>query len=228
MGEPGKLPERFDVIVVGAGPAGCAASYILAKAGLRVLVLERGRGAGSKELYGGRVYAQPLREVWPDLDKKAPIHRWVTRERLSLTWGDRVLTLEYKVGRSTSFTTYLPELVKWMAGRAVEAGALLVDEVVVDDLIVRDGRVVGVRSGADTIHADVVIDAEGVNRMLLEKLGLVDRLDPGKVAIGAKEVLRVGEGSINERLGLSKREGLAWLIAGDITEGVPGGGFVYT
>ncbi|MCE4612613.1 MAG: FAD-dependent oxidoreductase [Desulfurococcales archaeon] len=229
MGDVGrKVPERFDVIVVGAGPAGCAASYMLAKSGFKVLLLERGRGPGSKELYGGRIYAQPLRDVWPDLDKKAPIHRWVTKERFSFTWGSRVVTLEYRVGRSVSFTTYLPEMAKWMADRATEAGALLVDEVVVDDIVVRDGRVVGVRSGTDFLRADVVIDAEGVNRILLEKLGLAERLDPGKVAIGAKEVLRVGEGAINDRLGLSKKEGLAWLVAGDVTEGVPGGGFIYT
>ena len=228
MATQGGVPSKFDVVVVGAGPAGSSAAYLLAKAGFRVLVVERGRGAGSKELFGGKIYAAPLREVWPGLDKEAPIHRWVTRERLSLVRGDRITTVEYKLGRRVAFTTYLTEMVKWMAKKAVEAGAVLVDEVRVDELVVEAGRVVGVRSGPDVVYADYVIDAEGVNRMLLEKVGLAEKVDPQKVALGVKEVLNVGKKNIEERLGLEPDEGLAWMVAGDVTRGVPGGGFIYT
>jgi len=89
-----QVPQKFDVVVVGAGPAGSSAAYLLAKAGFNVLVIERGRGAGSKELFGGKIYAAPLREIWPELDKEAPIHRWVTRERMSLVAGDRIARVQ--------------------------------------------------------------------------------------------------------------------------------------
>jgi len=225
---PGGVPSKFDVIVVGAGPAGSSAGYLLAKAGFRVLMIERGRGAGSKELFGGKIYAAPLREVWPELDKEAPIHRWVGRERISLVKGDRITTIEYKLGRRVAFTTYLTEMAKWMAKKAVEAGAVLVDEVRVDEFVVEDGRVVGVRSGPDVVYADYVIDAEGVNRILLEKLGLAEKVNPDNVALGVKEVLNVGKKTIEEKLGLEEGEGLAWMVAGDVTRGIPGGGFIYT
>jgi electron transfer flavoprotein-quinone oxidoreductase len=223
------FPHKFDVIVVGAGPAGCSSAYLLAKAGLRVLLVERGRSAGSKLLWGGKAYAQPIREVWPELDKEAPIHRWVTRERFSFVWGDRVLTIEYKLGRSVAFTSYLPELVSWMARKAESAGALLVEDVRVDEIVVENGRVVGVRSGSDIVRADVVIDAEGANRILLEKLGLAERLNVNSsVALGVKETLSLDPRLMEERFNLDKGEGLAWLVAGDITRGLPGGGFIYT
>ncbi|HJX83891.1 MAG TPA: FAD-dependent oxidoreductase, partial [Candidatus Angelobacter sp.] len=41
-GTGGKLPQDFDVIVIGAGPAGVAAAMALLDAGKSVLVLERG------------------------------------------------------------------------------------------------------------------------------------------------------------------------------------------
>lgn len=228
MGTTPGTTTKFDVIVVGAGPAGSASAYLLAKAGFKVVMIERGRGAGSKELYGGKIYAAPLREVWPELDKEAPIHRWVTQEKLSIVSGDRITTIDFKLGKGVAFTTYLTEMARWMANKAVEAGALLVDEIVVDEIVRKDGKVVGVRSGPDTLYADYVIDAEGINRKLLEKLGLVEKINPDTVALGVKEVLKVGESAINERFALENGEGLAWLLAGDITRGIPGGGFIYT
>ncbi len=223
----GSTPQKFDVIVVGAGPAGSAAAYLLAKKGFKVLVIERGRGAGSKELYGGRVYAAPLREVWPELDKEAPIHRWVRKERISVVNGETVATIEYTASKPVSFTAYLPELAGWMAKKAEEAGALLVDEVRVDEIIVENGKIVGVRSGDDRVYADVVIDAEGANRLLLEKLGMVERASPENLAVGVKEVIKIGGKNIEERFGLEPGEGLAWVLVG-VTSGAPGGGFIYT
>ena len=52
----GDMEQRFDAIVVGAGPAGCACGYKLAQNGLQVLVVERGRFAGAKNMWGGAFF----------------------------------------------------------------------------------------------------------------------------------------------------------------------------
>src|SRR5207237_411977 len=48
--------EKFDAVVVGAGPAGTAAAITMAKAGLQVAILERGAKPGSKNVMGGILY----------------------------------------------------------------------------------------------------------------------------------------------------------------------------
>lgn len=49
--------DKFDAIVVGAGVAGSVAALVMARAGLDVLVIERGDSAGCKNMTGGRLYA---------------------------------------------------------------------------------------------------------------------------------------------------------------------------
>lgn len=46
--------DKFDAIVVGAGVAGSVAALVMARAGLDVLVIERGDSAGCKNMTGGR------------------------------------------------------------------------------------------------------------------------------------------------------------------------------
>ncbi|MET1101450.1 MAG: FAD-dependent oxidoreductase [Pyrodictiaceae archaeon] len=218
---------KFDAIVVGAGPAGATAAYKLAEKGLRVLLVERGRGSGSKQVFGGRIYASLLKKVFPDLDK-APIHRWVTRERISIVHDGRMLSLDFESPVKHSFTAYLTQFTSWIVGKAVEAGAVYVDEVRVDSLVRKNDRIVGIESGGDIVYADVVVDAEGANRLLLEKLGLVEKAKPDQVALGVKEVIKIGEDKLEERFGLRPGEGMAWLMVGEVVDYLPGGAFIYT
>ncbi len=71
--------DRFDVIVIGAGPAGSSAAYSLAKEGFSVLIIERGKFPGSKNVYGGRIYTYPLKRLFPEDWREAPIERYVVQ-----------------------------------------------------------------------------------------------------------------------------------------------------
>ncbi len=221
------MKNRFDAIVVGAGPAGATAAYHLARKGFDVLLVERGRGKGSKQVFGGRIYTPLLRKALGDIDG-APIHRWVTREKVTIVDGDRVFSVEYSSREKTSFTAYLTEFTRWLIDKAVNTGAVFVDEVRIDKLLVENDWIRGVESQGDRVYADIVIDAEGANRLLLERLGLVKRATPEQMAVGVKEVIKLGEKEIEKRFSLTPGEGVSWVLMGSVTSFVPGGAFLYT
>ena len=52
--------EKFDAIIVGGGMAGATAAYILANAGMEVLLADRGDYCGAKNVTGGRLYAHSM------------------------------------------------------------------------------------------------------------------------------------------------------------------------
>ena len=85
-----------DAIVVGAGPAGSCAAIVLARAGKRVVLIERGPFPGSKNMYGGVVYPRILDELIPEWWLEAPIQRWVTRRSTMLLTDSQALTVDFR------------------------------------------------------------------------------------------------------------------------------------
>ena len=222
------LTEKYDVAVVGAGPAGLSAAYYLAKKGFKTIVLERGREVGSKSVFGGKIYADPLKEIYPNFNTM-PIHRWVKKERISIMPNyDEMVTIEYSSSGSVAFTAYLTEVVKWMGIQAESAGAQIVTDVPVTSLYREGDKFSGVVVGQEVLKSDVVIDAEGANRLVLEASGLVKPLKPNLVALGVKEILKGDSKQIEDNLGLSPNEGVAWVIVGAATNYLPGGAFLYS
>src|SRR3989440_603274 len=73
--------EKFDAVVVGAGPAGTAAAITMAKAGLQVALLERGPKPGSKNVMGGILYNHYLEEIVGEEWEQAPLERPIIEER---------------------------------------------------------------------------------------------------------------------------------------------------
>jgi electron transfer flavoprotein-quinone oxidoreductase len=180
------MAERFDVCVVGAGPAGATAAMVAARAGLRVVLLERGPFPGSKNMYGGVVYGRILDELVPRWWEEVPLQRWVTRRATMLLTGHQSLTVDYRTstwGRPpyNGCTTFRPDFDAWLASKAEAAGALLVTSTVATGLL-RDGgsgRVTGVRTDRPDgdIEADVVIACDGVNSFLAKEAGLYENFD---------------------------------------------------
>lgn len=224
--------DDFDVIVVGAGPAGSTAATVLARAGLEVMLVERGTTPGSKNLSGGRLYGHSLGLVHPDFATQAPVERVITKERISLLTETSSTSVEFAsaelAGANASYSVLRAPLDQWLADQAEAAGATLVTGVRVDELILRDGIVRGILAGEDELTAKVVLLADGAISLLARRAGLIGAPDPHHYAVGAKEVIELGESTVSDRFGLAPGEGCAWMFDGHVTDGHIGGGFLYT
>ena len=212
--------------------AGCSAAIVLANAGLAVLVVERGDFCGAKNMTGGRLYGHSLEKIIPNFAEEAPIERKITREKISLMSEDGSFDIGFgskklsSTNENASYTVLRSVFDQWLASKAEEAGAEIIPGILVDELIMEDGKVVGVSATGEELYADVVILADGVNSLLAQSIGMKKELEPHQVAVGAKEVIRLGEDVINQRFAVNGEEGVAWLSCGDPTLGGFGGGLL--
>lgn len=222
----------FDAIVVGGGLAGSVAAYTLASAEKSVLVVERGNYCGAKNMTGGRIYTHSLAKIFPDY-QDAPLQRKVTHERISLMSPDSNFTIDYSTREleqagKESYTVLRGPFDQWLAEKAEDVGAEYICGIAVEDLMIENGKVCGVIAGEDEITADVVILADGVNSLLTSKAGLSKKAPAiHQVAVGAKETIELPADVIESRFLCNPGEGASWLFAGDCSNGIIGGAFVY-
>ena len=224
--------EKFDAIIIGAGPAGTACAYVLAKNGKSVLLVERGTSAGSKNVTGGRLYTYALELVEPGLYQEAPLERKVIKEQIMMLGANGAMTIDYvdyDFGEDVpqSYSVLRAPFDEWFAGQAEAQGAMLAPGILVDELIEADGKIVGIKAGDDEIYATVVIAADGVNSFIAQKAGLRKDIDVHSVGVGTKEVIELPEQVIEDRFNLNGNEGAARVLVG-CGGGVLGGGFLYT
>ncbi|MCL2346360.1 MAG: FAD-dependent oxidoreductase [Desulfobulbus sp.] len=228
--------EKFDVIVVGAGPAGNAAAYTLARAGKKVLQLERGEYPGSKNVQGAILYADALEKIIPDFRDSAPLERHVVEQRMWLMeeqshFGAHFRSEQYNQQPGNRYTIIRARFDKWFSDQVQKAGALVLCEMTVSELLKDEqGRVIGVNVDRDNgkIYADAVILADGVNSLVATRAGLREDIKPAAMALGVKEVIFLPRETIDARFNLAGQEGAVIEMIGSISEGMVGTGFLYT
>jgi len=230
------MSDKFDCIIIGAGPSGISCAYKLAKAGLNIVVFERGEYPGSKNVSGGVLYSTVLNKLIPEFWKEAPVERHVTKRRYSILSKDSEIAMELAFDSfntppyNNSFTVLRAKFDQWFAKKAEDAGAIILTETVVDDFIWKDGKIAGVRArreGGD-VFADVIVCAEGANSLLAEKAGLKKKSTDHQMISAAKEIISLPREVIEDRFNLSGDEGVVMEFFGDAVKGMIGSGSIYT
>jgi geranylgeranyl reductase family protein len=176
--------ERFDILIVGAGPAGSFAAEKLARAGRRVALFD-GRPAGEPKACGGGVTSKALKS-WPHLLQA--VGRLIDDLEMYSPSGKRLhlkLAEPFAIYSRTAFDSYLRE-------RASKAGA----QVFAEKVAVRDWRVlerghdwtVRARSGAEW-SAPLLVAADGANSPIAKKLAGALPASEMEVAFGYRTPL---------------------------------------
>lgn len=210
--------DKTTCIIVGAGPAGAACAYVLAKKGIEVIMLERARQTGGKNVASFVMYTAILKHLIPDYLDDAPFERNVIRSN-QVFLGEKdvkqIVDFNYRlIDVPIAFTAFRGRFDDWLANKAMDAGADLITEQTVTDLIIDKGQVIGVRVDDDELYADVVVGADGYHSKVAEKAGLVRKWLPERCWHGVKEILDLPSDVINERFQLSDGIGSIDSISG--------------
>src|SRR5438132_12754841 len=163
---PGVARETLDVdvVIVGAGPAGLAAAYHLARLikasnelsdkkleGISIAILEKGKEVGSHGISGAVMDPRGMNELMPDwLARGCPVESPVTDDAFWLMSKNMKLPapiLPPPLQNHGNYVISLGEFVRWMAPIVGDMGVDLFAEFAAARVLVENGRVVGVRTG---------------------------------------------------------------------------------
>ncbi len=166
------VQEHFDVAVVGSGPAGSVTALVLARGGARVALIDKAtfpRDKACGDAIGPRAVALLDDLGLTPAGERAPLGDMVvvgpSGRRLRLPCFDGI---DYP-----GYGFAIPRLGfdAWLVDEALAAGATSVTGRVQD--IGSDPHVVAL-DGGRTLHADVVVGADGATSRVAEAAGLVD------------------------------------------------------
>lgn len=224
------MKNKTDVIVVGGGPAGISAAVTIARAGKKVILIERGSFSGSKNVFGGAIYVQPTKEIFPDFEQSAPLERRTVAHKYIMCTETQSVDASFvaRDEETVSYSVIRSKFDRWMAQEAQKEGVILVTETLVKELVVKENKVVGVKTELEEYFSDIVILADGVNSLLAKQIGLRKEIKPKDVALGIKEVIKLDKDKIEARFNLNEGEGAIYELFGGPMLGMLGLGYLYT
>ncbi len=239
----------YDVVVVGAGPAGLATAIRLKQidASLSVVVLEKGSEPGAHILSGAVMDPRAMNELFPDWKERgAPLNQPVTRDEVLFLRAGSALRLPDALvpaclHNEGNYVISLGAVVKWLGQQAEALGVEIFPGFTAAEVLFDDrGAVRGVATGNLGIGKDgrphegfqlgmelvgrYTVFAEGarghLGKQIIARYGLDAGRDAQCYALGIKELWEIDPAKA--------RPGLVVHTAGwPMDEQTYGGGFLY-
>jgi electron-transferring-flavoprotein dehydrogenase len=219
-----ELPERegmdFDVVIVGAGPAGLSAAIRLKQlnADINVVVVEKGSEVGAHILSGAVVDPVGLDRLLPDWrNEESPLRTQVTEDRFYFLTEAGALSLPTfamprLMNNHGNYIVSLGEVCRWLAQKAEALGVEIYPGFAAAEVLYdSNGAVAGVATGdmgiaksgeikdaftrGMELRAKYTLFAEGargnLGKQLIARFNLQDGREPQKFGIGLKELWQV-------------------------------------
>jgi len=186
------VTDRWDAVVVGAGPAGATTALLLARAGASVLLVDRARFPRDKAC---SEYLSPATtEILERLDRDVLAE--VERAAHAKLYGIKVVAPSGAAmcgrfrGGSYSFALPRTTFDTILVAAAARAGAQVREATTVENLLWEGGAVTGVTARSCngqrvTCNARLVVGADGLRSVVARRLGPVRSSPPRRVAFAA-------------------------------------------
>jgi len=171
---------NYDVLVIGAGPAGLSAAYSAARAGANVAVLEKSKEIGYPIHTSGGSWIDELKKLnIPDR------FMYPIREGFFISKGAQAV-FEYE--QPPSCILDVRGLYQYLAEMAAQEGAHIFVNTSVVEPVFQDNKLRGLSTRSvgrtRTFHAPLIIDASGAASVMARKLGLTSGFQ--RVGVGAE------------------------------------------
>ena len=171
---------KYDVVVVGSGPAGSVTARFAAENGAKVLVIERRAEVGVPVLCGEGISRKI--DAWNILEGK----RWIAGEmdgaRIYSPDKTCVTLSAEQAGNETGYVVYRDIFDQELARSAIKAGAEFMMNTKAIGLIIEGEKIKGVKSQHFDeeleFECDIVVAADGVDSKVAQWAGMKTRLDP--------------------------------------------------
>jgi len=188
--ESQKVP--YDVIVVGAGPAGSIAAHDCARAGLKTLLLEKYSLPRDKPC-GGAVMFRGLHILKGEVPKSL-VEQRIHGLRFMLSNGD---SAEFKSVKMLGITVFRDRFDEFLARRAARAGAELLEKARAASVSLSREVVAIKLSDGREFTSKFVVGADGVNSTVAKCTGLrPERKDLNRVGLGMESDFHVGKDGV--------------------------------
>lgn len=160
--------EKYDVIVIGAGPAGACAAYLLANSGINVLVIDKEHFPRCKPCAGGFTVKTLKAFDFPITGEV----KYVTKSI--------VISYQGQVFHKISGNKVLTEMVErtdfdhFFMAKAVSSGATFLDGVKVERVVRENGKFV-VEAGEQVFLCEYLVGADGANSIVNRTFNIVEK-----------------------------------------------------